>query len=80
MLKDCKTSKGTIYTQKKFVFLGSILSGSFLDLTVLSAISRIEKMLRDKIMTWRPRFVTRWNRCVTASICRLRSPSACFCS
>ena len=23
---------------------------------------RIEKMLREKIMSWRPRFVTRWNR------------------
>ena len=23
---------------------------------------RIEKILRDKIMSWRPRFVTRWNR------------------
>ncbi|KAJ7389194.1 Coiled-coil and C2 domain-containing protein 2A, partial [Desmophyllum pertusum] len=26
---------------------------------------KIEKMLRDKIMSWRPRFVTRWNRYCT---------------
>lgn len=26
---------------------------------------KIEKILRDKIMTWRPRFVTRWNRYCT---------------
>ncbi|KAL9987685.1 hypothetical protein ACROYT_G002032 [Oculina patagonica] len=26
---------------------------------------KVEKMLREKIMTWRPRFVTRWNRYCT---------------
>lgn len=30
---------------------------------------RIEKMLRDKIMSWRPRFVTRWNRLVVKFQC-----------
>ena len=31
-------------------------------LTCVFASYRVEKMLREKIMSWRPRFVTRWNR------------------
>lgn len=66
MLKGCKRSTWTIYPEEVYIFRLFIIRVIFglnsLGQLILFALSRVEKMLREKIMSWRPRFVTRWNR------------------